>query len=262
MERPKAPSNNGAARGQGSNTLEPIAPGHGKSEAQHRRELCAAGRLLRGLGLIPAAAGNLSVRLRDGRILVTPAGLCKGELAPEDLILIDGDGAAERSRCVSSEIRMHLRIYALQPKALCGAVCHAHPAVATGYAAAGRALDRAVLAEAVILLGAVPVAPFAAPGTEDLADSIAPLVTRTNAILLANHGVVTYGPDLRTALRRMELVEHTARVTLTADLLGGPKLLSRSDVAALLASRERYGIPPAPDDAPPLLAAEDVKEAK
>ncbi len=237
-----------------------------KSEADGRREICATGRALRALGFLPAAAGNLSVRLADGRILVTPSGAAKSELAPGDLILLRADGTALSSRvrgargnrlrgAPSSEIQMHLRIYSLRPEVR--AVCHAHPPVATGFAAAGRALDRAVLGEAAILLGAVPLAPYAAPGSAELGESIAPFATRANAVLLANHGVVTFGEDLRTAAQRMEMVEHSARVTLVAELAGGAKLLSRAQVRTLLESRPRYGLPPLPPQAIPWIVAED-----
>src|SRR5208282_4579284 len=239
---------------------------HPKTEAMYRREICATGRTLRELGFLPAAAGNLSVRLADGRILATPAGAAKGELAPGDLILLGADGTPlgtgargagrnKRRAAPSSEIQMHLRIYALRPEVR--AICHAHPPVATGFASAGRALDSAVLGETAILLGAVPLAPYGAPGTQELPDSIAPWATRANAVLLANHGVVTFGETMRTAARRMELVEHSARVMLVAELAGGAKLLSRAQVAALVASRQSYGLPPLPADAIPWVVAED-----
>jgi len=231
-----------------------------------RREICATGRELRELGFLPAAAGNLSVRLADGRILATPAGAAKGKLAPGDLILLRADGTPLASRArgpqgstrrgaPSSEIQMHLCIYGLRPEVR--AICHAHPPVATGFASAGRALDRAVLGEVAILLGVVPLAPYAAPGTAELPDSIAPFAARANAVLLANHGVVAFGEDLRTAALRMELVEHCARVTLLAEMAGGAKLLTRAQVRALVASRGRYGLPPLPADAFPWVAAED-----
>jgi len=231
-------------------------------ESRVRREICAAGRALRELGFIPAAAGNLSVRLNDGRIVATPSGAPKGSLAPKDLILLHQDGTpAERarragSRTPSSEMRMHLRIYALRPDV--HAVCHAHPPVATGFATAGKGLDSAALCEAAILLGAVPVAPYAEPGTEQLPDSITPFIRRANAVLLANHGVVTYGENMRTALDRMEIVEHCARTMLAAELAGGPKLLTRAQVRDLVASRQRHGLPPLPPDAIRWITADDL----
>jgi L-fuculose-phosphate aldolase len=235
------------------------------SEGRLRRQICAAGRELRELGFLPAAAGNLSVRLSGGWILATPSGAAKGELAPGDLIRLRADGMPARgkrgaspngsARHVSSEIAMHLRIYELRPDV--GAVCHTHPPVATGFAVAGRALDSAALGEAAILLGAVPLAPYGPPGTQELAESVAPFVARANAVLLANHGVVTVGEDLRTAVQRMEIVEHSARVLLVAELAGGAKLLTRAQVRALVASRERYGLPPLPADPVPWVVAED-----
>jgi len=240
-----------------------------QSESQLRREICAAGRTLRDSGLIPAAAGNLSVRLASGTILATPCGAHKGDLSPNDLVLLQSDGTPARAvkrgtrarganaarPKPSSEIAMHLRIYALRPDVR--AVCHAHPPVATGFAAAGRALDSAILGEVAILLGVVPLAPYGAPGTEDLPESIAPFVTRANAVLLANHGVVTFAENMRAAVERMELVEHWARVALVAELAGGAKLLTRGQVAALIASRRRYGLPPPPAGAIPWIVAED-----
>ena len=229
-------------------------------ESRVRREICAAGRALRELGFIPAAAGNLSVRLKDGRILATPSGAAKGSLSPKDLILLNADGTSarreRRARPPSSELRMHLRVYALRPDVR--AVCHAHPPVATGFATAGKGLDSAALCEAAILLGAVPVAPYAEPGTEQLPDSISPFVKRANAVLLANHGVVTYGENLRTALYRMEIVEHCARTMLAAELAGGPKLLTRAQVRDLVASRQRHGLPPLPSDAIRWITADDL----
>ena len=235
---------------------------HKSIETRTQREICAAGRRLRESGVLPAASGNLSVRLEDGRILATPAGAMKGELAPRELILLEPDGTAASvsgrngsGRHVSTEIAMHLKIYALRPDVR--AVCHAHPPVATGFAVAGRSLDSAALGEAAVLLGAVPLAPYAAPGTEELADSIAPFVARANAVLLANHGVVTFAETLRTAVQRMEMVEHCARVLLVAELAGGAKLLTRAQVRALVESRERYGLPPLPADSVPWVVAKD-----
>ena len=231
-------------------------------ESAARREICAAGRTLRESGLLPAAAGNFSMRLDDGRILATPAGAVKGELSPRDLILLEAGGTAAgvkgrngSGRHASSEIAMHLKIYALRPDVR--AVCHAHPPVATGFAVAGRPLDSAALGEAAVLLGAVPLAPYGAPGTEELAESIAPFVARANAVLLANHGVVTFAENMRTAAQRMEIVEHCARVLLVAELAGGAKLLTRAQVRALVESRPRYGLPPLPADAVPWVVAED-----
>jgi L-fuculose-phosphate aldolase len=134
---------------------------------------------------------------------------------------------------------MHLLIYRLRPDVY--AICHAHPPIATGFAAAGLPLDKAILSEAVFSLGCVPLAPYGTPGTTELCDSIEPLLRSYDSILLANHGVVTYGPDLLTAFFRMETVEHFAQVSLVTQLLGKQTVLSASNVDKLLAARARYG---------------------
>ncbi|MGC1966109.1 MAG: class II aldolase/adducin family protein, partial [Candidatus Acidiferrales bacterium] len=135
----------------------------------------------------------------------------------------------------SSELQMHLLYYRLRPDVR--AVCHAHPPTATGFAAAGRALEETVLPEVVTTLGNVPLAPYGTPGTWELCERIESLVPSHDAILLENHGVVTCGPDLITAFQHMETVEHFARVMLTAESLGGPRLLTRTDVQKLMAAK-------------------------
>jgi len=217
-----------------------IARGHDKSEEQHRRELCLAGRWLYDRGYIVACEGNLSVRLEDGRVLATPAGYAKGNLTPGDLVLLSACGhALGNTHPPSTELLMHLLFYRLRPDVQ--AVCHAHPPHATGFASAGRALDQAILPEVVVALGKVPLASYGTPGTEELAVTLEPFVPHYNAILMANHGAVTCGPDLLTAFYYMETVEHLARVTLVAEMLGGVSLLSRAEVEELVAARPRYG---------------------
>jgi L-fuculose-phosphate aldolase len=143
------------------------------------------------------------------------------------------------SRQPSSELGMHLLIYRRRPDV--HAVCHAHPPIATGYAAAGIPLNKAIVSEVVLSLGCIPVAPYATPGTPELTEALEPLVQNYDALLMANHGVVTCGPDLLTAFFRMETVEHFAQVSLVTELLGKQALLSGRDVEKLLAARARYG---------------------
>jgi L-fuculose-phosphate aldolase len=231
----------GAHADQVMTPTETITQGHNKSEEQHRRELCIAGRWLSERGYIVACEGNLSVCLTDGRILATPAGFPKGRLALEDLVLLDRRGRfLEGSHPPSTELLMHLLFYRLRPDVQ--AVCHAHPPQATGFASAGRALDQAILPEVVVSLGKVPLAPYGTPGTEELSVTLEPFVPHYNAILMANHGAVTCGPDLLTAFFRMETVEQLARVTLVTEILGGASLLSRAEVETLIAARTRYGV--------------------
>jgi len=235
-------------------------PERGNSESERRRDICTAGRRFYDLGFVPSTDGNISVRLPSGHILVTPAGHCKGRLSPEDLVLTDMhgrkvDGCGEPS----TELGMHLLIYRCREDV--NAVCHAHPPFATGFAAAGIALDKPLLAEMVVTLGKVPLAPYALPGSAELGALLEPFVREHNAILMANHGVVTLGTDLVSAFRRMESVEHFARVTLVTELLGKQCLLSGRDVEKLLAA---YGgglaAPRAPDRQAP--GAEDDEWVK
>jgi L-fuculose-phosphate aldolase len=205
-------------------------------EGEPRRQICNVGRRMYGRGLVVACEGNLSARLEPDRILVTPAGVCKGHLAPQDLLVTDSSGAViYGTGQPSSEILMHLLFYSLRPDV--HAVCHAHPPTATGFAAARRAMEQAVLPEVIMDLGSIPLAPYGTPGTWDLCKGLEPLIPKHDAILLENHGVVTCGRDLTTAYQRMETVEHFARILLTAECLGGPHLLSRAEVQKLIASR-------------------------
>jgi L-fuculose-phosphate aldolase len=222
-------------------TSESISHGALKSEAEHRRDICIAGRWLHQRGFVAATDGNVSLRLDPSRVLTSPTGVCKGMMSPEDLVITDFAGnKLSGGRNPSSELAMHLLIYNLRPDV--NAVCHAHPPTATGYAAAGIPLNKALLSEAILGLGSVPLAQYGTPGTPELADSIEPFVQSHDAILMANHGVVTYGPDLLTAYYRMETVEHFARVSLVTELLHKQALLSREDVDKLLAARARYGL--------------------
>ena len=210
-----------------------------KSERQHREEIVRFGRMLHERGYIAATDGNLSVRLEPDAILCTPTGMSKGMLEPEDLVVVDRSGhQLSGYRGVSSEIGMHLLIYRL--RADCGGIVHAHPPTATGYAAAGLALNQALVSEIVLALGRVPLAPYATPGTPELCDTLTPLVPQHDAILMANHGVVSYGPDLLRAYMNMETVEHFARIALVTHMLGRQQLLNESEVAKLAEARVRY----------------------
>lgn len=217
---------------------EAITPGNAKTEETHRSEICTAGRWIHARHFAPATDGNISVRLDDSSVLTTPTCVNKGMMTPDDLVVTDLRGRrVSGARAPSTELAMHLLIYSLRPD-VC-AICHAHPPIATGFAAAGVPLDKAILSEAVGSLGCVPLAPYGTPGTTELCDSIEPLLRDYDAILLANHGVVTYGCDLLTAFFRMETVEHVALVSLVTQLLGKQTVLSAGDVDKLLATRAR-----------------------
>jgi L-fuculose-phosphate aldolase len=210
--------------------------GQSKVEEERRQQICRFGRWMYRRGLVVACQGNLSVRLDEDRILLTPAGACKGRLAPEDLLITDLSGAVlSGAGEPSSETQMHLLFYRERPEV--HAVCHAHPPTATGFAAAGRALDQPVLPEIVADLGTIPLAPYGTPGTWEVCAGLEPLVAEHDAILLESHGVVTCGKDLATAYYRMETVEQFAKILLTARTLGGPRLLSSREVEKLMAAK-------------------------
>jgi L-fuculose-phosphate aldolase len=220
--------------------MQPESISHGavKSEAEHRRDICAVGRWIHDRGYVASTDGNISVRLGPDRILMTPTSMSKAMMNPDDLVIIDLEGQRVSGlRKPSSELGMHLLIYRLRPDI--NAVCHAHPPTATGYAAAGIPLDKPILCELVIGLGSIPVARYGTPGTSELGASIEPYVQGHDAILMANHGVVTYGPDLLTSFMRMETTEHFAQVSLVTEQLGKEVLLSGTEVEKLVAARAR-----------------------
>ena len=188
-------------------------------------------------GLLAGPDGNVSVRLLDGTILVTPSGMSKIDVCDEDLVMVDLEGRSlARSRRPSSELQMHLRIYQRRPDIM--AVVHAHPPLATGFAVAGENFVAPVLPEVILQMGGVPLLPYATPGTSALADSFEPFLDRHDAFLLANHGATTIGPTLDIANQRMESLEHAARILFTARMLGRVNELSASDAEALRLSRE------------------------
>ena len=210
-----------------------------KTEQQHKDEIVRFGKLLHQNGLVAATDGNLSIRLENGNVLCTPTLMSKGLMQPEDLVVVDQHGKkVSGSREVSSEIAMHLFIYGRRPDV--GAVVHAHPPTATGYAAAGIALDRALCSEIVVTLGSVPLANYETPGTQELAEALAPLLAEHDAILMANHGVVTCGADLLNAYMNMETVEHFAKIALVTHLLGKQQPLSDQHVDKLREVRLKY----------------------
>jgi L-fuculose-phosphate aldolase len=212
-----------------------------KTERELREDIIEIGRLVFQKGWVAANDGNITIRLDAERILATPTGVCKGMMHLDDLIIVDMHGNKISGRAErTSEIAMHLKIYELRPEIK--AVVHAHPPVATGFAAAGKSLNLGLLPEVVIGLGCVPLAGYGLPGTPALTEPMLPLIPKYDALLMANHGAVCYGEDVFKAYFRMETMEHFARITLVAELLGGAKVLPRQEVDKLLDSRTRYGV--------------------
>ena len=216
------------------------------SEFEARREIVEIGRRIWQRRYVAANDGNLSVRLPGDRIVVTPAGRSKGFLRTDDLIVVDLDGRKlQGSREPSSELPMHLFAYRKRPDV--GAVVHAHPPRATGFAVAGVPLAQCILPEVILTLGQVPLTSYATPSTQEVPDSIEEFIGCWNALLLRNHGVLTLGSDIEEAYFRLETVEHFAEITLSARILGGASPLSDEDVRKLLKVREALGLAGAPE---------------
>jgi L-fuculose-phosphate aldolase len=211
------------------------------TRAAAARRLLAVCRRLSRHGLVSATDGNISCRLAGGNILTTRSGVEKGRARPADLIEVTPDGTPVRGTGrPSTELGMHLFIYRRRPDV--GAVVHAHPPFATGFAVARRPLDRPVLPEVIVDLGGIPLARYATPSTREVADSLRPLVRAHNAALLAGHGAVTWGADPEQACRRMEKVEHAAKIIFIARMLGGERVLTPAELRRLRAISEKsYG---------------------
>jgi len=208
------------------------------SEFESRQEILRIGKLLHERGLIAATDGNISVRLNEASVLITPTCICKGMMSAEDLIVVDMSGRRLSGfRDVTSESAMHMTIYRMRPDV--GAIVHAHPPTATGFAACGMALDQALISEVLLSLGDVPLASYATPGTSELSESLKPFIPDHDAVLMANHGVVTYGADLMQAYLNMETVEHFAKIALVVKQLGCAHPLATEQVNRLLEMRER-----------------------
>lgn len=191
---------------------------------------------------IAANDGNISCKISDDEYVCTPTGVSKGSLEIGDLIVVDREGRKLSGGPLnpSSEIKMHLYVYRERPDV--NAVCHAHPPTATGFAVAGMSLDQCVLPEVVILMGQIPNVPYGLPSTDEIPQSIAPYVKNNSAVLLANHGALTWGETLTQAYYRMESLEHFAKILLVAVQLGRVNLFSKEQVQALEGLRDRFGL--------------------
>ena len=175
-------------------------------------------------GLIAGRDGNLSVRLGPDRVLVTPSGLIKSLLSAADMVEVGLAGRKRRGRRnPTSELDLHLRILTRRPDV--GAVVHAHPPAATGFAVAGEEIPANLLPELIFLVGRVPIVPYGTPGTPELGDRVEPYLAEHDALLLANHGAVTMGRTLDQAWIRMETLEHAARIIMAARAIGQPQPL-------------------------------------
>jgi L-fuculose-phosphate aldolase len=220
-------------------------------ESALRAAIVEVGRRLYARSYTASNDGNISARLGADRLLMTPKSVCKGFMTPDMMCITDLEGRKlQGDRDPSSEMLMHLEVYRQRPDAQ--AVVHAHPPIATGFAVAGIPLNRAVLAEVLTTLGSIPIAEYATPSTAELPNAVGKYIKAHDGMLLANHGALTVGADVFAAYYKMETIEHFAKISLVARLLGGENLIAREEVERLQGLRTAYGIKaPAPICADP-----------
>jgi len=208
---------------------------------KHKETIIEIGKRMYDKEWIAANDGNISVRIGEDRVLMTPTRQSKGSLRPEMLTVIDFDGnVVEGDYKVTSEYQMHLSIYKARPDVQ--AVVHAHPPISTSFAVAGIPLDKPILPEAILELGKVPIAPYGTPGTQELSDSFAGIIDDHDCFLLKNHGAVSVGEDLMTAYYKMDSLELQAKILFHAMMLGNVDELPQDKVDILVNRRSVYGI--------------------
>ncbi len=215
-----------------------------KSDFEVKREICEIGRRIYQDGFVAANDGNISVKIDDDTYFTTPTGVSKGYMTPDMICKVDGKGNPKESTGKyrpSSEFKMHLKVYQERPDVR--AVVHAHPPIATSFAIAGIALDKLIMPEAIIFLGAVPIAQYGTPSTMEIPESLEPYIQDYDAILLANHGALSFGCDLNTAFFRMESTEFYAKLTYYATMLGGAQEIPCGEVKKLIDLRKQFGVP-------------------
>lgn len=212
------------------------------SEKQAKEAILDIGQRMYVRNFVAANDGNISIKTGDNEIWATPTGVSKGFMKKKMLVKVDLEGnVLEGSYKPSSELKMHLRAYKENPD-ICS-VCHAHPPICTSFAIAGIPLDTPVLAEAIITLGDVPVAPYAELGSQEVPEAIAPYCHTHNGVLLANHGAVTWAEDAYAAYYRLESMEYYANILLiTGKILGKQNEFTGEQIDRLLAMREKFGI--------------------
>ena len=207
-------------------------------DVDHLKQLiCEVGGRMYQRGLVAGTDGNISIRLTEEQVLCTPTMLCKGFMKPDDICLVDLSGnqlAGSKKR--SSEVLLHLEI--LKARNDVNGVVHCHAPHATAFAITGKPIPRAVMPEAEFFLGEIPIVPYETPGTLAFAQTVLPFVQRTNACLLANHGVVSYADSLENAYTVTEILDAYCRILLLAQPLGPPQELPDEKCEELARLRE------------------------
>lgn len=206
-----------------------------------KKEIIEVGKRMYQRGYVASNDGNISARIDENKILITPTGVSKGFMRPEDLIVIDFNGnVISGTKKPSSEFLMHAQVYKNRPDVMC--VSHAHPPYATGFGVAGLSLEDCVLPEVVVSLGGIPLVEYGTPGTEELSKRLVPFLKNHDAFILANHGVLTLGKDIINAYHKMETVEHFAYIAFIARQLGSVNKLNKEQVSKLEELRKNFGI--------------------
>lgn len=213
------------------------------SEYEIKKEICEIGKRIYNRGMVAANDGNISVKLNDNEFLCTPTGVSKGFMTPEFICKVDAKGnviQANKGYRPSSEIKMHMRVYKHRPDV--GAVVHAHPCYATSFAIAGIPLTQPIMPEAVIALGCVPIAKYGTPSTDEIPDAVEEYLDYFDAVLLENHGALTWSSDLTAAYYKLESVEFYAELLYKSKQLGGPKEFDQANVEKLYEIRRKLGL--------------------
>lgn len=213
------------------------------NENEVKKQICDIGKRIYDKGMVAANDGNISVKISDNEYLCTPTGVSKGFMTPEFICKVDFNGTvieANKGYKPSSEIKMHLRVYKERPDV--NAVVHAHPLYATGFAIAGIPLTAPIMPEAVIFLGAVPIAEYGTPSTDEIPDAISKYLQSYDAVLLANHGALSFSDTLLNAYHKMESVEFYAQLLYISTQIGTPNVLSEEQVKRLYKLRKSFGI--------------------
>lgn len=213
------------------------------NEFEIKKQICDIGKRIYNQGMVAANDGNISVKLNEHEFLCTPTGVSKGFMTPEYICKVDETGKVIQANPgfkPSSEIKMHMRVYKERPDV--NSVVHAHPIYATSFAIAGIPLTQPIMPEAVIALGCVPIAEYGTPSTEEIPDAVSKYLQYFDAVLLANHGALTYSDTLLNAYHKMESVEFYAKLLFNSKMLGGPKELSEAQVQRLYEIRRQFGL--------------------
>jgi L-fuculose-phosphate aldolase len=209
-----------------------------------QREVVRVSHALHARGWVANHEGNVTALTAEGKVLATPTAMSKADVREADLLLLDRFGQkVQGARKPFGELPMHLAVYTTRPDV--GAVVHAHPPASTAFAVAGRPIEALFLPEFIVSIGGtVPVVPFALPGSEALNGLLQPFLEPFDVVLLGSHGVLAWGPDLATALLRIEHCEEAANLVLNTGRLGGANPLPDEMVRLLLDSRTKAGLGP------------------